>query len=138
MNRGRLYSPDGLGGTGGGTEPGEQPKNSGDSKPMNRAQMMLAKKNDNGGSKIRNFEQKLSGSHHESAWSRTPNVTGTGAIHVKSFHCKLTDESLHYVDQQINEWLDKHPEYEVKFVSSSVGTFTGKSKEPNLILQVWV
>jgi len=49
MNRGRLYSPDGLGGTGGGTEPGEQPKNSGDSKPMNRAQMMLAKKNDNGG-----------------------------------------------------------------------------------------
>jgi len=65
-------------------------------------------------------------------------VTGTGAIHVKSFHCKLTDESLHYVDQQINEWLDEHPEYEVKFVSSSVGTFTGKSKEPNLILQVWV
>jgi hypothetical protein len=43
-----------------------------------------------------------------------------------------------YLDQQINEWLDAHPQYEVKFTSSAIGDFTGKVKEPHLIIQVWV
>ena len=42
------------------------------------------------------------------------------------------------MDQSVNEWLDAHPQYEVKFVSSTVGTVTGKLKEPHLICQVWV
>jgi hypothetical protein len=88
--------------------------------------------------KIRAFEQKLTSGRHEDSWNRTPNVTGTGAIHVKSFHAKLTGESLEFLDRQINEWLDAHPQYEVKFVSTSVGEWTGKLKEPNLIVQVWV
>lgn len=88
--------------------------------------------------KIRAFDQKLMSGRHEDAWQRSPNVTGMGAIHVKSFHCKLTEEALHYLDQQINEWLDAHPQYEVKFVTTSVGEWTGKMKEPNMIVQVWV
>ncbi len=75
---------------------------------------------------------------HDEKWNRKPNVTGAGAIHVKTFHGKLTDDSLKYMDQCINEWLDAHPEYEVKFVNSTVGTLTGKTKEPHLICQVWV
>ena len=51
---------------------------------------------------------------------------------------KLTEDALVYMDRQINEWLDAHPEYEVKFISSSIGEFSGKVKEPNLICQVWV
>jgi len=89
-------------------------------------------------SKIRTFEQKLAGGRHEDQWDRSPNVTGTGAIHVKSFHCKLNEESLHHLDQQINEWLDAHPQYEVKFVTSTVGEWRGKTTEPNLLVQVWV
>ncbi len=89
-------------------------------------------------SKIQQFEQRLGAKRHEDKWSRSPNVTGTGAIHCKSFHCKLVGESLEFLDQQINEWLDAHPQYEVKFVTSSIGEWTGKSKEPNLIVQVWV
>ena len=93
----------------------------------------------NGGpSKIKPIRQALGGGRHEDDWARTPNVTGTGAIHVKSFHCKLTGDSLELLDQQVNEWLDAHPQYEVKFVTTSVGTWTGKSKEPNLIVNVWV
>lgn len=88
-------------------------------------------------SKIRTFEQRL-GAKHADSWNRTPNTTGTGAIHVKSFHCKLTGDSLAFLDQQINEWLDANPEYEVKFVTTSVGIWTGKLKEPNLIVNVWV
>jgi hypothetical protein len=75
---------------------------------------------------------------HEEQWSRSPNTTGQGAIHVKTFHCKLTEDALNYMDQVINEWLDSHPQYEVKFVNATIGTFTGKLKEPALICQVWV
>lgn len=88
-----------------------------------------------GGNKITAIGEK---SRHEDAWNRTPNSTGTGAIHVKTFHCKLTDDALTYMDTCINEWLDAHPQYEVKFVTSTVGTLTGKLKEPHLICQVWV
>jgi hypothetical protein len=88
--------------------------------------------------KIRAFEQKLTSGRHEDSWKRTPNSTGTGAIHVKSFHCKLTGESLEFLDKQVNEWLDAHPQYEVKFVNTTVGDWTGKLKEQNLIVQVWV
>ncbi len=88
--------------------------------------------------KIQAFEQKMSAGHSESNWKRSPTASGTGACHVKSFHAKLTGESLEFLDKQINEWLDAHPQYEVKLVTSTVGEWTGKLKEPNLIVQVWV
>ena len=91
-----------------------------------------------GGSKIRAFEQRLSGRHEDKGSARTPNSTRTGAIHVRSIHRKLNTESLEYLDQQINEWLDDHPQYEVKFVQAAVGEWTGKTREPNLVVQVWV
>lgn len=75
---------------------------------------------------------------HEAQWARTPNTTGQGAIHVRTFHSKLTDDALAYMDQCINEWLDAHPQYEVKFVNSTVGVLTSKLKEPHIICQVWV
>ena len=89
-----------------------------------------------GVSKIRQLGDQSK--RHEEKWNRTPNTTGQGAIHVRTFHCKLTDDALTYLDQTVNEWLDAHPQYEVKFVTSSVGTLTGKLKEPHLICQVWV
>ena len=73
-----------------------------------------------------------------SKWNRQPNVTGTGATHVRTFHSKLTNEALLYLDQTVNEWLDEHPEFEIKFVTTSVGELSGKLKEPHLICQVWV
>lgn len=88
--------------------------------------------------KIQTFAQGLAGGHHQEAWKRPTNLTGTGATHVRSFHCKLTGDSLENLDRQINEWLDSHPDYEVKLVTTTVGEWTGKLKEPNLIIQVWV
>ena len=84
--------------------------------------------------KIRSIGEK--DRRHEDSWTRTPNTTGMGAIHVRTFHAKLTDDALVYLDQHINEWLDAHPQYEVKFVTSCVGTLTGKLKEPHLVCQV--
>lgn len=88
-----------------------------------------------GSAKIRTFEKQ---GNHEEKWLRTPNQTGSGATHVRTFHSKLNTESLSYMDAQINDWLAEHPEIEVKFVSSTVGVYSGKIKEPAMICQVWV
>lgn len=89
--------------------------------------------------KIQAFQQALGAKRHEDQWKRSPNATGTGAIHCKSFHSKLGDDALSFLDEQVNQWLDAHPQYEVKFVSTCVGEFAGKlGKEPHLVMQVWV
>jgi len=75
---------------------------------------------------------------HESKWNRTPNTTGQGAIHVKTFVSKLRLDAIEHLDQMVNEWLDENPQYEVKFVTSGVGELTGKTKEAAMFLNVWV
>jgi hypothetical protein len=88
--------------------------------------------------RIRSIDQRLgAGTGREESWKRAPNVTGSGAVHCKSFHCKLTGDSLENLDRQINEWLDAHPQYEVKFVTTCVGEWLGKLREPNLVVQLW-
>ncbi|MEX0885987.1 MAG: hypothetical protein WD009_06065 [Phycisphaeraceae bacterium] len=88
-----------------------------------------------GGSKIRTFDQRIP---HEDHWKRQPNVTGHGAIHVKTFVAKLRPDAIAHLDEQINEWLDNHPEYEAKFVTTSVGQLVGKTTEDALFVNVWV
>jgi hypothetical protein len=85
------------------------------------------------------IQKSIGSGRHEDSWSRTPNTPGTGAIHVRSFRSKLSDDALGYLDQQINEWLDAHPQYEVKLVSTSIGEWSTKlGKEPGIIVNVWV
>ena len=88
-----------------------------------------------GTSKIRTFDTRVP---HEDHWKRQPNVTGRGAIHVKTFVAKLRPDAIEHLDQQINEWLDNHPEYEVKFVTTTVGQLVGKTTEDALFVNVWV
>ena len=85
-------------------------------------------------SKIR-FGPELGHKKHD--WKRATHVGGTGACRVKSFHGKYSDQGLEYMDDQINEWLDAHPDIEVKFVTSTVGVFEGKIREPALVLNLW-
>lgn len=71
------------------------------------------------------------------AYKRTPFKSGQGVCRVRSFHGRLSIQGLEYMDNQINEWLDAHPEVEVKLVTSQVGTFEGKIREPALVLNLW-
>jgi hypothetical protein len=87
------------------------------------------------GRQIQTFDNAT---RHEDNWDRTPNVTGAGAIHVKTFVAKLRLDAVEHLDQQINEWLDSHPEYEVKFTSSTIGKLVGKNTEDALFVNVWV
>lgn len=75
--------------------------------------------------------------HRKSNWRREPNLTHTGAVRLRTFHGKLSREGLEYLDNQVNEWLDAHPEVEIKNVTSTVGTFEGKIRELALVLNIW-
>jgi hypothetical protein len=86
-------------------------------------------------SKIRAFS--VAGHQHNYQFKRQTSVTGSGACRVRSFHGRLSDEGLIYLDEKINEWLDQHPEIEVKNVTTSIGLYDGKIKENALILNVW-
>lgn len=89
--------------------------------------------------KIQAFEQRTGVKNSEASWKRTPNTDGHGATHCRTFHCRLSDDAFAFLDQAVNEWLDAHPQYEVKFVSTSVGQFQGKlGSENHLIMQCWV
>jgi hypothetical protein len=70
-------------------------------------------------------------------YKRQPNATGHGAIRVRSFHGRLSEEGLDFLDSKINEWLDQHPEIEVKFVTTTIGVFEGKIREQALVVNVW-
>jgi hypothetical protein len=88
-----------------------------------------------GPSKIQRMERQTFAKHE---WTRAPNKTGTGATHIKTFVAKLRADALEHMDEQINTWLDDHPDYEVKYVTTVVGELTGKTKEPALFVTVWI
>jgi hypothetical protein len=87
-----------------------------------------------GPSKIK-FGADIGIKKHE--WKRQLKQGGTGASRVRTFHGKLSDQGLEYIDEAINVWLDEHPEIDVKFVTSNVGMFDGKFKDLALIVNVW-
>ena len=70
-------------------------------------------------------------------YKRATNVNKSGAIRTRTFHCRLSEQGVEYLDQTINDWLEAHPEIEVKFTQSTVGMWDGKLKEPTLIVNVW-
>jgi len=93
--------------------------------------------NPNQASKIQVFGQAIRKPHSDH-WARTPNITGKGAIHLKTFVAKLRLDAIDNLDEQVNEWLDAHPEYEVKFATTSVGKLVGKISEDAIFMNIWV
>jgi hypothetical protein len=85
--------------------------------------------------KIKAFGEDGTKKHHD--WKRKAAATGQGACRVRSFHGKYSDQGLQYLDDAVNEWLDANPDVEVKFVTSTVGVFEGKIREPALVLNLW-
>ena len=59
------------------------------------------------------------------------------AIRCRTFHAKLNEASINYLDRMINEWADAHEEIEIKFATSTIGVFEGKHADPNLIVTVF-
>lgn len=77
--------------------------------------------------------------HSEPTWKRQLNKSGSGATHVRTFQGKLTAQGLEFLDKHVNDWLDAHPEAEVKFSTTQVGEVaTATGKEQIMIVQIWI
>ncbi len=74
---------------------------------------------------------------NESKYSRPLNPTGAGATRCRTFHCKLNDAAAEFMNNAINEWADANPDITIKFATSSIGVFEGKSAAQNLIVTVF-
>ncbi len=89
-------------------------------------------------SKIKAFGNEAAA--HASAankYKRTPTLPGTGAIRVRSFLGKISGPGMEYMDNNINLWLDAHPDVEVKFVTTTIGPTDGKSNDTSIVMNLW-
>ncbi|HVP09605.1 MAG TPA: hypothetical protein VMV94_00265 [Phycisphaerae bacterium] len=88
---------------------------------------------------IRSFAKgsTLGGKHHDDKLTRPLGGPRDAASRIRTFHSKLTDAGLANMDDTINEWLDSHPEIFIKTVTSSIGIFESKTKEPHLFVCVF-
>lgn len=60
------------------------------------------------------------------------------ATRCRTFHCKLNDAAIEFMNNAINEWIDAHDDIRIKFATSTVGNFVGKiSDDPNLIVTLY-
>lgn len=73
----------------------------------------------------------------QSKWTRPTVCTNQGPARVRTFHAKLSDLGMEYLDDSINRFLDEHPEVDIKFVTTNIGMFDGKFKDLALIINVW-
>lgn len=92
-----------------------------------------------GTSLIRSFStgSTLAGAHDESKYKRPLAGPNQPAVRVRTFHGKLTEAGMAHMDEQINDWLESHPEVFIKNSTSSIGMFEGKTKEPHLVLTLF-
>lgn len=92
-----------------------------------------------GSTKIRSFSEgsTLAGVHNEENFKRPLAGVNEPATRCRTFHGKLTQAGLAHMDEQINEWLDSHPDLYIKNSASTVGVFEGKTKEPHLLVTMF-
>lgn len=62
---------------------------------------------------------------------------GHGASRMRVYHCKLSEGPLMQLNRQVNEWLDMHPDIEVKFANTTIGTWEGRHSEQHIILTLY-
>ena len=71
-------------------------------------------------------------------WQREPDPRGAGGTRCKTFVAKLRLDAIEFMDEQINKWLDSHPNFTVKNITASIGILKGKEKEDALFLTLFI
>lgn len=77
------------------------------------------------------------GGWDDSRFNRQLDPRAVFSTRCRTFHSKLSEAALEFMNNQINEWIDKHDDLSIKFATSTIGTFEGKHSEPNLILTLF-
>jgi len=70
-------------------------------------------------------------------FKRPLNQTGQGASRIRVFHAKLSDGAVRHLEEMVNTWLDDHPEVDVKFSTTTVGSWESKHSESHIILTLF-
>ena len=88
---------------------------------------------------IRSFAagSTLGGAHHDAKLTRPLTGPHEPPTRCRCFHSKLTPGALAHMDDQINEWIDHHPDIYIKNVTSTVGPFEAKHVEQHLIVTIY-
>lgn len=73
----------------------------------------------------------------EEEFERPLDPNGVGASRCRTFHCRISQGAVDFMNNQINEWLDGDPDVTLKFANSVIGMFEGKHTEPNIIMTVF-
>ncbi len=94
---------------------------------------------DMSGTRIMTTEDTLGkgGAHDESQYKRPVDPRSSGACRCRTFHSKLSQGAIDFMDKQINDWLDRNHNIEIKFSTATIGMFEGKHTEPNLIMTLF-
>lgn len=79
----------------------------------------------------------LGGTHKDHHYARALDVKAPVATRCRSFHAKLSEGALDFMNNQVNSWVDSDPNVVIKFATSTIGVFEGKHAEPHLILTVF-
>lgn len=87
--------------------------------------------------KIKAFGADANGPVKQTKWSRQSTASSESPVRVKTFHAKLSDQGLEYLDDAVNHYIDQHPDVHVKFVTTNIGMFDGKFKDFALIVNIW-
>ncbi len=77
------------------------------------------------------------GAWDDSAFERSLDPKGAGGSRCRTFHCRLSDGAIDFMNSQINDWLNGNDKITVKFATSTIGLFEGKHTEPNMIMTVF-
>jgi hypothetical protein len=73
----------------------------------------------------------------EAGLARALNADAPVASRCRTFHAKLNEGAVAFMNRQINEWTDANPDVSIKFATSTIGIFEGKKADPHLILTVF-
>jgi hypothetical protein len=75
--------------------------------------------------------------HKEPTYKRSLMTESPHATRCKTFHCKMSDAPIVHLNEQINEWVDAHPDVVIKFATQTVGVVEGKHNDPHLLITIF-
>ncbi|MCP4593115.1 MAG: hypothetical protein GY842_20460 [bacterium] len=77
------------------------------------------------------------GTYDDSALENPADPASPMATRCRTFHTKLNDGAVAYLNREINEWIDRSASIRLKFATSTIGVFEGKRADPHLIITVF-
>ncbi len=92
-----------------------------------------------GESQIRSFasESQVGAAYDDEGLDREVDPRSPTATRCRTFHAKLNEGAVAFMNRQVNEWTDTSPDVTIKFATSTIGVFEGKKADPHLILTVF-